>query len=214
MSEPNDIELELDRPLRLTDIGDEALSIEVTTSDTERAAVCKRLGILDVLMLESNLSLRWVDANSLVLSNDDAEIKGELLRVEGRLRSTVCQACVLTLEPVVAEIEQTFLRHYGEGDPRHRADDAIDLEIFRGEGSFAQIEIVDRGRINLGEIVIEELALSLDPYPRAIGVTLEDELAEGGHQDVGTSEAASNPKESPFSVLEKLKARLAGDGER
>jgi hypothetical protein len=47
--------------------------------------------------------------------------------------------------------------------------------------------------IDLGEAVAQQLALALDPYPRAPGAALPEDLR------------AETGAESPFAVLERLK---------
>ena len=100
------------------------------------------------------------------------------------------QSCVITLEPVAARIEETFEVEYwpeGEGGDEGGNDEIAAL-------SAAEIEPMRDGRIDAGRIVFEQLAASLDPYPRKAGVEFEEpaSTSEGG-------------KESPFAVLAKLK---------
>lgn len=199
---------ELSHLIRFSEVGDDVLNVTIDANAAELKAVCARLGILDVRCIKSNVRLQWVDAATLTLSDADQEIEGDILRLDAELEAEVTQECVLTLEPVEASIRHKFTRHFGEGHRRDLPEEPIELEIFEGASRFAQIEIVPEGRIDVGEIVTEELALSLDPYPRAEGVTLEGELQEGGHDDVGTSEDTVSPDESPFSVLGALKEEL------
>jgi hypothetical protein len=53
--------------------------------------------------------------------------------------------------------------------------------------------------LDLGEAVTQQLALSLDPYPRAPGAALPEDLTGPGE--------AQAPPESPFAALKTLKER-------
>ena len=57
------------------------------------------------------------------------------------------------------------------------------------------------GRIDLGALTAESLALALDPYPKKPGVEFEPPAVDG------TSEG-----ESPFAVLSRLRERDGGRG--
>ena len=77
----------------------------------------------------------------------------------------------------------------------------FDLEarrlVVRHEGDSAPIlaRLEPLGReIDLGEILVEELSLNLDPYPRKEGVAFHADDAP--------------PRENPFAVLAKLKPKL------
>ena len=54
-------------------------------------------------------------------------------------------------------------------------------------------EIETGGQVDLGELVAEEVALALDPYPR--------------HPDAALPPEASDPEENPFAALAALKGR-------
>ena len=81
--------------------------------------------------------------------------------VTGRLEADVVQSCVVTFEPVPAKIEAEFDRLFSRDVPEEALDEVeIDAEAELPE------PLVD-GRLDLGEILAEELSLALDPYPRS-----------------------------------------------
>jgi hypothetical protein len=60
-------------------------------------------------------------------------------------------------------------------------------------------ELTD-GRIDLGEVVAQQLAVALDPYPRAPG-------ADGRFAQSDQEGAAAKGGNTPFAALERLRPR-------
>ena len=147
---------EFSRPLPLGLVGPEGRRETLEAGEGERIALARRFGIPSVESLRAELRL-WLEADGAV-------------RAEGNLRATVVQACVVTLEPVPQEVEEPVaLRLLPPGrEPRDEPDDEAD-EIATGKG------VAD-----LGEAVAEQLALALDPYPRAPEAALPAEASEAG----------------------------------
>jgi hypothetical protein len=87
-----------------------------------------------------------------------------VVAADGLLRARVVQTCVLSLDPFESAIEERFaLRFVPEGSESPTIDpDAIDEIPYRGT------------MIDLGEAAAEQLALALDPYPRAPGTVLPE----------------------------------------
>ena len=69
----------------------------------------------------------------------------------------------------------------------------------------SEVELVSGRTIDLGEAIAEELALALDPYPRAAAA--DDLVAEdlGPHISFGAAE----PAETPFAALRQLTEKRA-----
>jgi Large ribosomal RNA subunit accumulation protein YceD len=119
----------------------------------------------------------------------------------------VTQVCVVTLEPfehdVVEAVEVRFVaappspRVQGAGKTRRRGAQDMDLAppppaVEEGEEDPPDV-IVD-GRIDLGSLAAEFLALGLDPYPRKPGA------------EFAPVEPEPEPEaESPFAALEGLR---------
>jgi len=126
-------------------------SIEAT--EAERAALARRFGLVALPALSAEVTLTPTGAGRV--------------RLDGTLRARVVQSCVVTLEPVEADIAESFTAFYAEAAPpaAHSVDLPIDDEGWPEP-------IVD-GRIDVGEAVAQQLAVSLDPYPRAPGASLD-----------------------------------------
>ena len=84
--------------------------------------------------------------------------------LEGRIAARVQQPCVVTLAPVRSRIAAPLDRRYGPAEALADAD-AEDAGL---EDDDVPEVLVD-GVIDLGEAVAEQLALEIDPFPRAEG---------------------------------------------
>ncbi|MCP5117117.1 MAG: DUF177 domain-containing protein, partial [bacterium] len=106
----------------------------------------------------------------------------------------VSQTCVVTLDPVVNRIEEDLdilfePERRGTAAPDIAFDPASDREPLTGDS------------LDVGEIVAEELALSLDPYPRKPGI------APGIGPGVPTAGDGEPPRGGPFEALAVLKRK-------
>jgi len=85
---------ELERVVDLERTGPAGAALEVAASDSERAALVKRFGFLDLPAFSARVTI-------------DRHPGGRVV-VEGRLRGKIVQACILTLDPVSQELDETF----------------------------------------------------------------------------------------------------------
>lgn len=115
------------------------------------------------------------------------------IRVTGRLEATTVQPSVVTLEPVVQEISEPIDRVFLPGGEKAYAGPA-DAEIFvdlEGEDVPDHFE----GNVaDMSDLVLETLALALDPYPKNPGESV------GALGDDGDTES-----DLPFAGLKILK---------
>ena len=89
---------------------------------------------------------------------------GAVVDVEGDLQARVVQDCVVTAEPFEQEVAERFtVQCVPEGTETEDDDpDSVDQLTYAGNV------------IDLGELVAEQLALALDPYPRSPGAVLPE----------------------------------------
>jgi uncharacterized metal-binding protein YceD (DUF177 family) len=167
------------RMVPLARVGEAGLSQSIEAKAAEREKIARYLGLQALAKLTAEVTLNpWRD---------------EGLRVEGTLRADVTQTCVVTLDPVDAHVEASFVRRFLPPEMLER-DESEHREVFVDPEGEDPAEPLGRD-IDLGEILVEELSLNLDPYPRKPGVEF--------HPD-----KAGAPRENPFAKLAKLKARL------
>ncbi|MDE2579337.1 MAG: DUF177 domain-containing protein [Hyphomicrobiales bacterium] len=119
----------------------------------------------------------------------------EGLRVTGEVRATVTQTCVVSLEPFEADIVEKIDTDFAPP----QAADARRPEGIEEEAAMEEADPIVNGRVDLGALAAEHLALGLDPYPRKPGATFKT--------------SAAVEKTSPFAALESL-ANKAGRRER
>lgn len=117
------------------------------------------------------------------------------LRAVGRLAATVVQPCVVTAEPVTQEIDEPVDRVFLPASQRPREHEP-GAEIFVDLESEDPPDYIEGHELDLTELLVETLALAIDPYPRAPGASLES-------PDV----APDDVETSPFARLKELKPR-------
>ena len=142
---------ELSRPVALDRLPD---SITVEATPSELHALATRLMIPAVTALWCRFTLRR---------------RGNQVQAEGVLEADVVQSCVVSLDPVEQHVAERFtVRFVPAGHETDDDDPAAPDEIpYDGAG------------IDLGEATVEQLALALDPYPRAPGAEFGGEEPEG-----------------------------------
>jgi uncharacterized metal-binding protein YceD (DUF177 family) len=115
------------------------------------------------------------------------------LHLSGRLKAAVVQTCVVTLDPVEAELDIPVEAEFWP----QRLIEGLEQSAETHDGAFDWPEPIQDGRIDLGPLIYETLAMSLDPYPKREGASFE------WSQDKGEAPAGI----SPFAALEALRRR-------
>jgi uncharacterized metal-binding protein YceD (DUF177 family) len=175
---------EFSYPVEVSTLPADGRTFQLSASAEECADVAKRLGLFKLEMLAASLHL--------------SRASGGFITVSGYLDAEVVQACVVTLAPVPSQLreplEMTFMEDPSAppGKKRGGGEDLISVD------EDDPPELVDEGRIDLGELAVEQLVLALNPYPRASGVSF-------GAKTWGEEGAGVPTKEdNPFAALEKL----------
>ncbi|HTS94106.1 MAG TPA: DUF177 domain-containing protein [Stellaceae bacterium] len=140
---------EFTRPVELGRLGGREALYPIAATSAERAALAQRFGLLSLDRLEAEIRLERLPRG--------------MLRVSGNFRAEVVQACVVSLEPVGSRLAEEFAVLYGPSSPG-------DAEVIDYESEL--VEPLEGNAIDIGEAVAQQLALALDPYPRAAGASL------------------------------------------
>jgi uncharacterized metal-binding protein YceD (DUF177 family) len=166
----------------------QAFAIEAT--DQQRHALARRFGVLSI----GSLAARGMLTRGANPSN---------FRLDARLEAEVAQQCVISLETVVQRIAVDFSREF-KTDACFDASDVDDglHEVFLDLDSDDLPDPVIQGKIDVGEAVAEQLALELDPFPRASEARFDELVLR--YQDIDAKAAAINPFSALASVKEKL----------
>jgi len=177
MTQETDDQPLLDASIRMDNLPVGGRNIKVATTQAQRLAIAKQLKIdaLDRLTAELKAT----------------PIKGGV-QVSGILRAVVTQACVVTFVPVTQEIEEKYDRIFlvGEDESNSRAAGSevfVDLE---GEDI---PDYFEGPEVDFSDLLLEILALSIDPFPRAPDAKLD--TTGDKKEDI-----------SPFAVLKDLKS--------
>jgi len=143
------------------EVPDEGLTVNIEADPAERVAIAQYLDIPGVEAMAASLTVtRW---------------RGRGLAVRGTVEAKVVQTCVVTLEPVetgISEEVETFFAP--DVAPRVAGETPETAEV-----ADIDVEAMVNGRIDVGALVCEHLALGLDPYPRKEGVVFQEEGEDG-----------------------------------
>lgn len=163
---------------RLGNAGD---TVRFAADADQCAAIAKWAGILSLEAFETEVEIKKLAPNRFGLAF--------------HLTADVTQSCVVTLEPVAGHMDKSFTRELVfVGGARHRdADSAASPDLVLDGDLEEGPEEIDSLHLDLAIPVLEEFALSLDPYPRRPGVEFAPESP------------VSEPPESPFAVLKALR---------
>jgi len=105
------------------------------------------------------LAVESVEALSVVYEVAAAD---GVFRCRGEVRAEVIQACVVTGEPVAQTVTAPFERFLVVGTAPDAAGAAVDVDPDERD-----VDYLDAPVLDIGALAVEELALALDPYPRA-----------------------------------------------
>jgi uncharacterized metal-binding protein YceD (DUF177 family) len=158
-------------PVRLEDVPETGLHLDLVADERVRAGLAALAGVPDLPRLEAAIDLAR---------------HGNGLRATGRVSATVGQTCVVTLEPMENQVDESIDVIF---TPSSAGDFADQNAIFEAE---EPPEILSDGTADIGAIAAEFLLLGIDPYPRKPGVEFAPPTQNS---------TAANP----FAALAKLK---------
>lgn len=124
--------------------------------------------------------------------------KASSLKVDGKIRASVTQKCVITGETIEQQLEDEFRILYSFIPVRQAANEVV-IDFAAEDPP----EEVDPNGIDFGEALVQQLAVMLDPYPKS-----ENAVWEGRSVEVGPQEGEVERQKravSPFDVLQALK---------
>lgn len=161
--------------------------VRVDANEDERAALAAAHGLLAVESFVAELEFkRW---------------RRDGVRLRGTIRARIVQECIVTLEPVAADldipVDAVFLP---EGSPLRNPVDEDGAIIVDPEGPDSP-ETFEGGMIDAGEVCEEFFELAIDPYPRAPGARLDVEKSAGNGDGEDTDD-------NPFARLAALRDKL------
>ena len=177
-----------------SDIGDQPVHIEVSMPDKVAKALCKRLGIHSIKELKADITLERNNLNKAIF-------------VHGSIHAKICQKCVISTDPVHEIIDDEFEAWFTDRNQVLSFVKAKRERMSRKELKDQPImeesddpEVIIDGKIDLGELITQNLSLSLDEYPRLTGAEYDNKC--GGD----LKEAPEGTYDNPFAALKDWKA--------
>lgn len=146
-------------PIEVAAIPRGGLAVRLDVDEAARERIARDMNIPSVPALAARLHL--------------TPTSGGGVRVTGELQARVVQICVVTLEPFESPVREEIEVEFAEAGPAD-VDDVSPGEEIEITDLDAPDPIVD-GRIDLGAVTAEFLALALDPYPRKPDARLDFE---------------------------------------
>lgn len=177
------------------DVESEAVKLTISPDADELSALCQRLSVLSFDSLTAELVLKRASGNMTV-------------HIKARVKAALKQACVVTLEPVAAQVDEEFEAWFADPEQAVQLVKAKREKLTKsGAGEVPILEekddpeaIID-GNIDLGELVVQHLCLMVDSYPHAEGVVYE-------YGDDDPRKVPEEFKTNPFAALKDWKSKL------
>ena len=151
--------------------------MRLEASESERAALARRFGLVRIDRLEAEL---------------DLDRDGSNVAVSGRLSAELVQSCAVSGEDLPVAIDEPVVLHFVPASAAHAPEVELDID----SSEIDEIEY-EGSLFDLGEAVAQTMALSIDPF--ATGPQAEEARRKAGLAD----ETASGP----FAALAALKPK-------
>ena len=163
-------------PIPLAEIPATGRRVELSANSSAREAVAKTAGVLALPRFEAVFEL--------------APLSDHGVRVSGTVSATVEQSCVVTLEPMLNEINEQvdLILVQPDAAPPPRA--TLDIDVTQENDT---PDVLHDRAVDLAALAIEFLILGIDPYPRKPGAHFEP------------PGAVNDPTDHPFAALAALK---------
>jgi hypothetical protein len=172
-------------PILVAQIPDTGLHREFEAGPATREAMADLAGLRDIRSAHASLEV--------------TPKGGGRFHVAGRVQARVGQTCVVTLDPVLNDIDEAIDLMFAPPEQIPVMADLVD------EASASDVEIpdppepIDNGVIDLGRVATDALFLGIDPYPRKPDAVFEPPMV------------APDPEDHPFAALKVLRVDAEPD---
>jgi hypothetical protein len=172
-----------DRPwsvaLAVEEISEEGKHVELSADKATCEAIARVVGVRNVLELSATFDLMR---------------HGNGVHITGQVNAKVGQTCVVTLDPIESDIEETVDVEFQPAPDEVSGND----ETAKKAKADDPPEPLVGGVIDLGHVATEFLMLAIDPYPRKPGAKF-------------VPPKTADEDAHPFAALEALKKRTKSD---
>jgi uncharacterized metal-binding protein YceD (DUF177 family) len=166
-------------PLIVAQIPEIGLHRELEADQATREAMAEIAGLREILSARAAFDVK--------------HDSGGRVHVEGKLSARIGQTCVVTLEPIENNIDETIDLIFAPTEQLAHPAERDDDEDEGGTEATEEVEPIENGVIDLGRLATDVLYLAIDPYPRKPGAMFEPQIA------------AADPEDHPFAALKALK---------
>lgn len=171
-------------PVAVEEVAESGQHFDLVAEAPVRTAVARVAGLRDLPRFEASFDVTRRGAGGL--------------HVVGSISATVGQNCVVTLEPLANDVQETVDLIFEPAEtPGELADDDGQESGQQHNVKLDAPEPLIGGVIDLGALAMEFLILGLDPYPRKPGAVFQPP------QD-------SKPEQGPFAAFSRLAKRQDG----
>jgi uncharacterized metal-binding protein YceD (DUF177 family) len=177
--------LRFSRPESIIDLPPKGKKIHIGPGAEERQAIADFVKIDAVKQLEAHLELMPRKKN---------------VQLKGHVRTKVLHTCVVSLDPFEAQYDFHIQRMLLAKPKQVELDENGEMIL---DPLASDEDLLDGNSIDLGQVIVEELVLHLDPFPRKPGAVFENKWQEPQSE----SSADAEPSNSPFAQLATLKQK-------
>ncbi|WP_420409019.1 YceD family protein [Hoeflea sp.] len=170
-------------PVKVGHVSANPVTVTISADEAELEKLKAQWDVLAVSAFEAEIAIgRW---------------KRDGVRLKGRVRATIEQACVVTLDPVEQQIDEEVEAVFLPENSRlaKRMTDGNGEMFLDPEGPDLP-DTFSGDTIDVGAVAAEFAALAIDPYPRKPDLDYADRIE---------SDETTDKKPSPFAVLQGLK---------
>jgi hypothetical protein len=165
-------------PVAVAQVPDTGLHRDIEAGPAARAAMAELAGLREILSASASL---------------DVTPKGRgRFQVEGRVQARIGQTCVVTLDPILNDIDEAIDLIFAPAEQIPELSDLIDDAAESSEAIPDPPEPIENGFIDLGRLATDALFLGIDPYPRRPDAVFEPPVV------------AADPQDHPFAALKAL----------
>lgn len=173
----------VDYMVKATKVPQDGLERTLSVGEAERLQIADRMAVLSVDALDVHFTLQRKTRRHFIL--------------KGTIKATLTQGCVVTLDPIQQSFEESFkvsLKEERDGPPSSTQKlNAQEIGALDLDPEEEEIETFSGDELVVGELILQFMALAIDPYPRSNGT------------DFSYAEDDDPADLSPFASLKVLK---------
>ncbi len=173
----------LDFQLGLDEIEKDPKTFSISATDAERNKLVERFRIVQLDNLNATVTV-------------NRQRHGEAIVINGNLKASLVQQCVVTLGDVPENIDEEF--ELLLVSPEQAA--AFDDDEVYADPEAPDYDALEGEIVYLGEVVAQTLSVLMNPYPRVVGAEVKPIAGSNfsANEEVGK-------KPNPFAALAKLR---------